>query len=221
MSKLAADGHGLKGEFLPPVPLPLRMWASGELTRHDPFRIGDAVERVSRIAEVEVKTGRTGQLCFVTIENNFTTPRGLALHERQHIVYREAAQPGATPNASASASPKLPAQWQSKVEIDTVRLFRYSALTFNGHRIHFDRDYCRAEGYPGLIVHGPLQASFLAEFATSLRAGQTPRVFTYRALRPLFEVGVLTLNARESADGLDLWAEGYDGATTLKAHAQW
>jgi 3-methylfumaryl-CoA hydratase len=179
------------------------------------------VERVSRIAEIEVKTGRTGQLCFVTVEHEFSTARGLALQERQHIVYREAAQPGTAPDAAPPAASEPPAQWQVRVQIDAVRLFRYSALTFNGHRIHFDREYCIAEGYPGLIVHGPLQASFLAELAKSIRGGRPPRIFKYRALRPLFESGVLTLSARESAHGLDLWASGYDGATTLKAHAQW
>ena len=102
-----------------------------------------------------------------------------------------------------------------------MRLFRYSALTFNGHRIHYDRDYCLHEGYPGLIVHGPLQASLLAEFAALIRGGTSPRTFKYRALKPLFDAGTLKLHANETADGLELWVEGYDGAITMSASAQW
>src|ERR1700730_13372701 len=155
MSELSQDGHPTRGGFLPPVSLPPRLWAGGELECVEPLRVGDEAKRSSRISDVTMKTGSTGVLCFVSVEHLITTPRGTAIRERQDIVYRDMS--GAQPAASAkpAAAPRL-AQHSEGHMADPVLLFRYSALTFNGHRIHYDRDYVtKVEGYPGLIFHGP------------------------------------------------------------------
>ena len=153
MSRLGPDGHPARGGFLPPVPLPRRMWAGGALEFREPLRVGDAVERESRIADVAVKEGRTGTLCFVAVEHRISTPRGLAILERQDIVYRDMDRPQESAPAAASPPPSPDARqprWRRVVQADPVLLFRYSALTFNGHRIHYDRPYCiEAEGYSG------------------------------------------------------------------------
>ena len=165
LSRLAEDGHSLKGDFLPPVPLARRLWAGVDVRFHDAFRLGDRVERVSRVADVQVKNGRSGPLCFVTLTHEFATARGAAVEERHHIVYRD--HTASSPPDAPSAGEPAP-QWERRVQIDSRRLFRYSALTFNTHRIHYDFEYCRSEGYSGLLVHGPLQASLLAELAASI-----------------------------------------------------
>lgn len=139
MSGLGPDGHPARGSFLPPVPLPRRMWAGGALEFHDPVRVGDDVARESRIADVTMKHGGTGTLVFVTVEHRYSTSRGLAISERQDIVYRRAAVPGATVSQPTAPSSPREARWRREVRADPVLLFRYSALTFNGHRIHYDR----------------------------------------------------------------------------------
>ena len=166
---LGPDGHPTRGGFLPPVPLPRRMWAGGELEFFEPLRVGDDSKRTSRITDVTIKTGSTGTLCFVSVEHIVSTPRGMALRERQDIVYRDMG--GAAPSAKAPPPAPVAKHRESHVS-DPVLLFRYSALTFNGHRIHYDRDYVtKVEGYPGLIFHGPLQAALIVEFAAKLHGG--------------------------------------------------
>jgi 3-methylfumaryl-CoA hydratase len=221
-SRLGPDGHPARGDFLPPVPLPRRMWAAGRLEFFDPLRVGDAVERNSRIADVNIKEGRSGRLCFVAVEHEISTPRGPALKERHDIVYRDA--PSANPAQQAPPAPGEPArkaQWSEVKAADSVMLFRYSALTFNGHRIHYDWRYVtEVENYPGLIVHGPLQATLLIEFAAAIR-GAGPRVFSFRALNPLFDGQEFTLNAAESNGALELWIAGPAGRTTMAGRAEW
>jgi 3-methylfumaryl-CoA hydratase len=219
MSQLGPDGHPARGGFLPPVPLPRRMWAGGELAFLEPLRVGDETKRISRIADVTLKTGSTGALCFVAVEHLVTTARGTAIRERQDIVYREATAGGSVP-PKAAAPPPAAKHRESHVS-DPVLLFRYSALTFNGHRIHYDRDYVtKVEGYPGLIFHGPLQAALLVELAAKLRGGKPPKKFSYRGLQPLFE-GAFSANANETADGMELWVANADGQPTMKAIANW
>ena len=198
MSMLSADGHPTRGGFLPPVPLPRRMWAGGELQFFDPLRVGDDTTRKSRISDVTVKTGSTGQLCFVSVEHTVTSSRGVAIRERQDIVYRE--MTGVQASAPAKAAPPPPAAQHRETHVsDSVLLFRYSALTFNGHRIHYDRDYVtKVEGYPGLIFHGPLQAAFIVEMAAKLRGGKAPKKFTYRGVQPLFEGSEFSINANDN-----------------------
>jgi 3-methylfumaryl-CoA hydratase len=221
MSQLSQDGHPTRGDFLPPVPLPRRMWAGGELEFLDPLRVGDQSKRVSRIADVTVKSGSTGVLCFVSVVHEVTTPRGTAIRERQDIVYRDAASSQPAPQARPAAVPP-PAQHRESHLADPVLLFRYSALTFNGHRIHYDRDYVtKVEGYPGLIFHGPLQASFIVELAARLRGGRPPRKFSYRGLQPLFEGSEFSINANETDAGMELWTANSAGQPTMKGTATW
>ena len=220
MSELGPDGHPRRGGFLPPVPLPRRMWAGGELEFFEPLRVGDEATRSSRIADVTMKTGSTGVLCFVAVEHLITTARGTAIQERQDIVYREmSATPAAAP--AKPAAPPLTAQHRESHVSDPVLLFRYSALTFNGHRIHYDLDYAtRIEGYPGLIFHGPMQAAMLVEFAAKLR-GAAPKKFSYRGVQPLFEGSEFSINANQTSAGMELWTANSEGQPTMKGNATW
>jgi 3-methylfumaryl-CoA hydratase len=218
MSQLGPDGHPTRGGFLPPVPLPRRMWAGGELEFIDTLRVGDEMKRSSRISDVTMKTGSTGALCFVSVEHTISSPRGVAIRERQDIVYRDmtTSAPSAKP---ASAAPT--AKHRESHMADEVLLFRYSALTFNGHRIHYDRDYVtKVEGYPGLIFHGPMQAAFLVEFAAKLRGGG-PKKFSYRGVQPLFAGSEFSVNANDTGSGMELWTANSEGAPTMKGTATW
>jgi len=220
MSMLGPDGHPTRGGFLPPVPLPRRMWAGGEIEFLEPLRVGDESTRTSRIADVTVKSGSTGRLCFVAVEHTVTSPRGVAIRERQDIVYREITS-GAPAGAKAPPPPPKAQHRETHVS-DPVLLFRYSALTFNGHRIHYDRDYVtKVEGYPGLIFHGPLQAALIIEMAARLRAGKAPKKFTYRGLQPLFEGTEFSINANETEAGMELWTANAEGQPTMKGTAVW
>jgi 3-methylfumaryl-CoA hydratase len=221
MSMLSQDGHPTRGGFLPPVPLPRRMWAGGELEFIDALRVGDEAKRTSRIADVTTKTGSTGVLCFVSVEHVVTTSRGTAIRERQDIVYRDVSN---TPQAApAKASPPPPvAKHRESHMADPVLLFRYSALTFNGHRIHYDRDYVtKVEGYPGLIFHGPLQASFIVELAAKLHGDKPPKKISYRGLQPLFEGSEFSINANETDAGMEVWTANSAGQPTMKGTATW
>jgi 3-methylfumaryl-CoA hydratase len=221
MSQLSQDGHPTRGGFLPPVPLPRRMWAGGELEFFDTLRVGDESKRSSRISDVTMKTGSTGVLCFVSVEHEVTTPRGIAIRERQDIVYRDVSSGQPAPQAKPAAAPPH-AQHRESHLADPVLLFRYSALTFNGHRIHYDRDYVtKVEGYPGLIFHGPLQATFIVELAAKLRGGKPPRKLGYRGLQPLFEGSEFSINANQTADGMELWTANSAGQPTMKGTAIW
>ncbi len=219
MSQLSPDGHPARGGFLPPVPLPRRMWAGGELEFFDALRVGDESRRASRISDVTMKTGSTGVLCFVSVEHLITTARGTAIRERQDIVYRDMS----SPQAPAKAPPPPPvAKHRESHMADPVLLFRYSALTFNGHRIHYDRDYVtRVEGYPGLIFHGPLQAAFIVELAAKLHGGMPPKKFSYRGLQPLFEGSEFSVNASDTDKGMELWTANSAGQPTMKGTATW
>ena len=215
------DGHPKRGGFLPPVPLPRRMWAGGEINFIEPLRVGDAVTRSSRIKDVTVKTGSTGTLCFVSVDHEIATKRGPAVRERHDIVYRE------MPTDGKNAAPAKPAQAPAAAHREThmadpVLLFRYSAVTFNSHRIHYDRDYVtKEEGYPGLIVHGPLQAALLVELGAKLHGGKAPKTFTYRGLQPLFDGAEFSVNASATGDTMELWTANSAGAPTMKGTATW
>jgi len=218
-SEIGPDGHAKRGGFLPPVPLPRRMWAGGEITFLEPLRVGDEVTRSSTIADVTLKTGSTGALCFVSVDHVISTARGVAIRERQDIVYRDNPTPTAAP--AKPVAPPPAARHRETHFADAVLLFRYSALTFNGHRIHYDRDYViKVEGYPGLIFHGPMQAALLVEFAAKLR-GSAPNTFSYRGVQPLFDGAEFSVNANDTANGLELWTANADGTPTLKGTATW
>ena len=214
---LGADGHAAKGEFLPPVPLPRRMWAGGTLTTHGPLRVGDTVRRLSVIADIVVKEGRTGPLCFVSVDHEYATARGVALSERHDIVYR-----GATDAATKPPPPAEPrdADLTWSVEATPTLLFRYSAMTFNGHRIHYDQPYATGvEGYAGLVVHGPMQASLMFNLAAEL-GGTVPAEFRYRGLSPLISGQRFQVRAVRKPDGgIRCWTENADGRICMEAEA--
>ncbi len=221
-SALGEDGHARRGGFLPPIALPRRMWAGGELTwaLDNPLRVGDVAERRSRIAAVTPKRGRSGDMVFVQVVHEVHNARGLCLTETHDIVYRDAARPGDAPPASVTADSA--ARWQRSMVADAVLLFRYSALTFNGHRIHYDRPYVtEVEGYPGLVVHGPLIATLLVDMLRRHAPQARVRRFCYQALRPTFDGQPFTLNAEPDASErhFRLWASDAQGAVAMRAEA--
>ena len=223
-SEIGADGHALRGGLLPPVALPRRMWAGGRLTFHHALNVGDEMLRTSTITKVDAKTGRSGALVFVTVRHEITSAAGLALTEEQDIVYRD------HPVGSKVASAVVPAPLQAptaaafsrRITPDPVLLFRYSALTFNGHRIHYDRPYVtEVEGYPGLIVHGPLIATLLVDLLRREQPDARLRAFTFKAASPLFDIHPFTLCGKRGADGqVDLWARNHLGHLAMHARAE-
>ena len=217
--ELGHDGHPKRGGFLPPVALPRRMWAGGRIEFIQPIRIGTAVQRKSEILSVERKQGASGELVFVTVRHVISGAEGPAICEEHDIVYRSAARPGDPPPKTKAAPAR--ATWHHALTADAVILFRYSALTFNGHRIHYDLDYVRQEeNYPGLIVHGPLQTTLLLELCRN--HDQRPiRRFDYRALHPVFHTERFTVNGILSADGTSasLWTANAAGNVAMSATA--
>jgi 3-methylfumaryl-CoA hydratase len=203
--ELAEDGHPARGGFLPPVPLPRRMWAGGTITLEAPIAIGERIHRLSTIADIQHKTGRSGNLVFVKVVHEIFTSGGLAVREEQDIVYREAAREGAPRTARETGSES--AEFTRTIVPDSMLLFRFSALTFNGHRIHYDRDYCRErEGYPGLVVHGPLTATLLMDVLLRHEPGVRVKAFRFRGLRPAFDLEPLTLSGYSWESGASLRA---------------
>ncbi len=219
-SQIGPDGHPLRGDFLPPVPLPRRMFAGKRVTFHNDLRVGDEVRRESMIQDIELKSGRTGQMVFVTVRTDIHSPRGLAITEEQKIVYREAPD-AAAPPPPPQAAPAQP-RWEKVITPDPVMLFRYSALTYNGHRIHYDLPYVtQVEGYPGLIVNGGLTTLFAFELARV--HGPRPIVsFSSRNVRPLIVGHSLHVCGAPSADNKSakLWVANHEGAVALTADAQ-
>ncbi len=217
---LGIDGHPRRGGFLPPVALPRRMWAGGRLTYHKPPTIGREAVRESTILKVEAKSGRAGQLVFVTVSHQISSGGELCITEEQDIVYREAAAPG-TPAPAPTPAPEG-AAWSEDILPNTVLLFRYSALTSNGHRIHYDQQYARREeNYPDLVVHGPLTATLLQGFAAR-RAQKPLKSFEFRGASPLFVDVPFQLAGKPSetnASALDLWASA-GGGLAMKASAE-
>ena len=226
--EIGADGHPKRGGFLPSVPLPRRMWAGGRLRFARELHIGDAVERHSTIASVETKQGRSGALVFVTVRHEVIDAHGVALTEEHDIVYRDNPAPGAV--APTPGLAPTDETFSRAVVPDPVLLFRYSALTFNGHRIHYDRPYAtEVEGYPGLIVHGPLIATLLVDLLRVQlkreRPGATLRAFEFKAASPLFDIHPFTVCGRPADDGhaapaFTLWARNHLGQLAMQARAE-
>jgi 3-methylfumaryl-CoA hydratase len=200
-SKLGPDGHAERGDFLPPVPLPRRMWAGSRFSfEGEPLRIGDTITRSSTIKSVEPKSGSTGSMVFVTVQHTISGPRGLSLVEDHDIVYREAPKPGEAARAPKPAP--TDATWSRTIDATPPLLFRFSALTFNGHRIHYDQPYVTGtEGYPGLIVHGPLMGLVQIELARRSSPAKILARFEFRALSPVFAGAPFSVSARRETDG--------------------
>ncbi|MDO4905379.1 MAG: MaoC family dehydratase N-terminal domain-containing protein [Lautropia sp.] len=254
---LGHDGHPRKGGFLPPVPLPRRMWAGGRFEFHGDLRVGDPVSRMSRIVDVQAKQGRTGPLCFVTVEHRLSVDGRLVLIEGQDIVYLEPATPAtvettggmgkgadsghagpaaATTTAAAAAASALAmvdsaaapntagsAGFSRRMPVGPTLLFRYSALTFNGHRIHYDQPFAvHSEHYPGLVVHGPMQATWLIHHAQALK-GRRPSRFFFRSQAPLFDNDEIWIHAGADGDDrhLRLWTSRAGSGPAMVAEAVW
>ncbi len=221
-SEIGPDGHAKRGGFLPPVPLPRRMWAGSQFQFHKPLRISDAMTRTSTIHDVTEKTGRTGPLVFVKVRHEIRRAgeSDIALTEFHDIVYREAAKPDdvAPPPKAAPAT----STWEKRWVPDDVLLFRYSALTFNGHRIHYDRKYVtEVEGYPGLVVHGPMVATMLLDLLRHQLPDAELASYEFRAVRPVFDINHFFVCGEPQPDGktFRLWAKDHEGWLTMEATA--
>jgi 3-methylfumaryl-CoA hydratase len=221
-SKLGPDGHEARGDFLPPVPLPRRMWAGGRIAFHAPLVLGESAERTSTVESVVAKRGRSGDLVFVTVRHRIVGPSGLAVDEAQDIVYRS---PPPASGGAPAAGPRPPADAElvRAQRADSVTLFRFSALTFNGHRIHYDAPYVIGqEGYPGLVVHGPLLALLLLGVGVERRPSGV-RTFEYRALSPLFcdeEFHLLAASPVASGEDTGLWAAHPERGLAMEARVR-
>jgi 3-methylfumaryl-CoA hydratase len=218
-SELGKDGHPKLGGFLPPVGAARRMWAGGRIEFRHALRIGDRLRRDSEILSIDIKDGRSGKLVFVTVRHTVLANGDAAIVEEHDIVYREPAKRG-EPAPSARPAPQ-DATWRRELVADPVMLFRYSALTFIGHRIHYDIDYCREEeGYPGLVVHGPLQALLILDLCRRHESHPVTRL-DYRALHPVFHFERFSVNGKPSSDGArsELWTANAAGGLAMQATA--
>lgn len=219
-AEIGSDGHPKRGGFLPPIALERRMWASGQLTFHQDLRIGDAISKTSEIRKISEKEGKTGRMVFVTVGHTIRSPRGVAIEETQDIVYLP------MPQSFVPAPPNpLPQdlQWRDPYPVDPVLLFRFSALTFNAHKIHYDIRYAtEVEKYPGLVVHGPLQALLLMESAKRQNPGHPPASYHFRAVRPLFDFDRVSVCGRANPDGgHNLYTANTDDYIGMQATISW
>jgi 3-methylfumaryl-CoA hydratase len=215
-SELGPDGHPETGDFMPPMHGTRRMFAGRRTVFHRALEVGDRVTRVSKVTRAEPKTGRTGAFTLVKVVHEMSGPAGLAITEEQDVVYREAVEAGATETPKQAPPVEDKPDWSRPIELDTVLLFRYSALTFNAHRIHYDLPYTRDhEGYPALVMNGGLTALLLVETARP----HLPRAiagYAARAIRPLFVGQRVTFNGRRDGNTAALWASGPDGGLNYR-----
>jgi 3-methylfumaryl-CoA hydratase len=223
---LGDDGHNRLGDFLPPLPSARRMWAGGRLEMATPLRLGEPAERRSAILDVRERLGKSGKLFFVTVRHNIACRGGGTMIEDHDIAYRVAsmtqsktpatlAQPAAIPDSCRDSA------WSDRVTPSAIQLFRYSALTFNSHRIHYDAEYARThDGYPGVVVHGPLIATFLLELLRRQIPRRLLRRYTYRAVSPAFLGEELSLFGRPDGDLIRLWATGTDDRLVMRSEAE-
>ena len=220
-AELAEDGHPAKGGFLPPVPLPRRMWASSDVSFNHPLQLGDEITRVSTVASIDEKSGKSGDLVFVAVDHETRVGERVAIRERQNIVYRETATTAAPAALVSSDPPDIQAwDWQQEISPSETLLFRYSALTFNSHRIHYDRPYAmQEEAYPGLVVQGPLMATLLLDLATSHLGANKLSRFSFRGQAPAFANTALYLVGKREDASITLAVLGNDGREIMSAEA--
>ena len=224
-AELAADGHPQKGDFLPPIPFPKRMWAGSRLQFLSPIQVGQTLRRESEIIKIDFKQGRSGNLYFVTVKHEIFANDVLAIIEEHDIVYREASpastQPKAashTPAVEKVAQPAKTYSYKQAFPVDTVTLFRYSALTFNGHKIHYDRSYStEMEGYPGLVVHGPLLATLLLHVLAQEYPDKKVATFEFKAIQPVFDFNEFYVCGHIQTQDGELWIEHSNGNTAMQA----
>ena len=207
-AQLGPDGHPQRGGLIPPLPLPMRMAAGSRITFHAPVPFGADVKRVSKIMNIVEKQGRSGSLAFLTYRYQVFAGATLCVTEEFDVVFRE---------KTGNAQPMPPGERREAkiarvIDPQSPLLFRFSALTFNGHKIHYDRDYAKnEEGYPGLVVHGPLLATLLVDLFRRHRPNDAIKTFEFRAQRPVFDLSPFTVNLEDTATGADVWANDGDG----------
>ena len=219
-SRLGPDGHPRREGFMPPVELPRRMFAGARMRFVRPLVVGKPALRRSVVRDVTEKQGRTGALAFVTVAHRIDQDGGVCIEEEQDLVYREPGAPVAAPEPR-TPGPDPAGAWTRLITPTPTLLFRFSALTFNAHRIHYDRTYATGvEGYPGLVVHGPLAAVLLMELVRA-HAPRPVAAFEFRARAPLFDLDPFRLLARPDGPRVHLEAQGPDGQTTINATADW
>lgn len=219
-SKIDNDGHPVRGDFLPPIPLPRRMWAGSRIKYHLPMKMGQTINKISTIQDIEIKNGKSGSLVFVTVKHEYHNSLGLSLTEEQDLVYRDP-PPAMTAIPVRNKAP-IPAQWTQSTETSTPLLFRYSAVTFNAHKIHYDEPYAKeVEGYPGLVVHGQLIATFLLKSLHHAHPKKVLSSFNFKAVSPLFCGETLQSQGALTPEGANLWACTEQGGLTMQANVTW
>jgi 3-methylfumaryl-CoA hydratase len=218
--ELRPDGSPRDAGVVPPMPLPRRMFAGESVRFHRPLRVGDTARRETELADISVKSGGTGTLVFATVRSRVFGPDGLALEEERRTVFREEVKAGDRNQSPRRDAAPTGVPWRRRIAPDPVLLFRFSALTFNSHRIHYDRRWAmETEGYPGLVVHGPLTTALLIDFARDSNPGRTVRAYTTQARAPLFDTAPFDLLGRPTADGhgAELWAVTPEGTIAMSA----
>lgn len=221
--ELRPDGSPRDAGVVPPMPFPRRMFAGERVRLHRPLRLGDAVRRETELADISVKRGGTGTLVFATVVNRVFGPDGLALEDERRTVFREEVKPGEANQAPRREPAPTDVPWRTRVTPDPVLLFRFSALTFNSHRIHYDLRWAtQTEGYPGLVVHGPLTTTLLIDFARDCHPGRALRGYVTQARAPLFDTAPFELRGRPTADGRggELWAVTPEGTVAMSAEVE-
>ena len=221
--QLRPDGSPAESGVVPPLPLPRRMFAGERLRFHRPIRIGETLTRETELTDLAVKTGGTGTLVFATVLSRFSGPEGLALEEERRTVFREEVRAGERNRAPRREVVPDDVPWRRRTTPDPVRLFRFSALTFNSHRIHYDRPWAMdVEGYPGLVVHGPFTSTLLIDFARDENPGRAFATYTTQARAPLFDTAPFELRGRPVDDGrgCELWAVTPDGTVAMSARVE-
>jgi 3-methylfumaryl-CoA hydratase len=221
--ELRPDGSPRDAGVVPPMPLPRRMFAGEHFRFHRPVRVGETLRRETELADISVKSGGTGTLVFATVVNRIFGPDGLAIEEERRTVFREEVKAGERNQAPRREEAPTAVPWRRRVEPEPILLFRFSALTFNSHRIHYDRTWAvDVEGYPDLVVHGPLTSTLLLDFARDSNPGRAFRAYTTQARAPLFAGAPFELRGRPTSDGRgsELWAVTPEGTVAMSAQAE-
>jgi 3-methylfumaryl-CoA hydratase len=220
-AELRSDGSPRDTGVIPPMPLPRRMFAGERVRLHRPLRIGEAIRRETELADISMKAGGTGTLVFATVTSRVFGPGGLALEDERRTVFREEVQTGERNQAPRREPAPADVPWRHRVTPDPVLLFRFSALTFNSHRIHYDRRWAMdVEGYPGLVVHGPLTTTLLIDFARDQNPGRRIVAYATQARAPLFDTAPFELRGRPSAKGCECWAVTPEGTVAMSAEVE-
>jgi 3-methylfumaryl-CoA hydratase len=218
---LRPDGSPRDTGVIPPMPLPRRMFAGERVRLHKPLRLGESVRRETELSDISMKTGGTGTLVFATMTSRVFGADGLALEDERRTVFREEVQSGERNQAPRREPAPADTPWRRRITPDPVLLFRFSALTFNSHRIHYDRSWAiEVEGYPGLVVHGPLTTTLLIDFARDSNPGRRIVAYSTQARAPLFDNAPFELRGRPSGKGCELWAVTPEGTVAMSAEVE-